>query len=51
MQSGRDLRARLAKAERLASLHSYEIRDSMHETAFDALTRQAAELCETPSPN
>ncbi len=40
--------AALAEKERLAALHAYEVLDSLPETAFDALTRQAAEICETP---
>ncbi len=41
-------RAPLAETERLAALHSYEVLDSLPEAAFDALTQQAAEICETP---
>jgi PAS domain S-box-containing protein len=44
----RPLRPLLAEQERLAALHSYEVLDSLPESAFDTLTEQAAELCETP---
>src|SRR5690606_2763594 len=44
----RVLRAPVNETARLAALHSYEVLDSLPEAAFDAITQQAAEICETP---
>jgi PAS domain S-box-containing protein len=38
----------LAETDRLVAVQSYEVLDSLPEAAFDSLTEQAAQLCETP---